>query len=163
MVKRNRRHATLSTKLLLLITLSLVRTCDSPAPDTMSAPCPERPVGTSMNKEFCPRRTPWITHDCRLSTLLRIVLRIFLCNLSTFYLFSTCYSWSCSGFFLLLLLSLLWSIGSLSFRLASTLFIVVVVTHVSVVPGFVGSYKGFKFLYLGPPKGWLGFNQTSSS
>ena len=93
-----------------------------------------------MNKVLCPCGTPWIAHDYRLSTLLRSSLRMLPCYIAC--LLSTCFSWSCSGFLLLLLALLLWSIGSLSFRLASTLSIVVFVTHVSVVPGFVGSYKG---------------------
>ena len=94
-----------------------------------------------MNKELCPRWTPWITNDCWLPTFLRILLRVLAHNISTLCLFSTCYSWSCSGFSLLLLFWL-WSIGSSSFRFAPPLFIVVLITHIAVVPGIIGSYKG---------------------
>ena len=149
-IKRNRKYQTFISEIPLFFRSSAMWARNCPTSHTMSAPRPEWPMSAMMGNVLLSRGTTWVACDDRLTSLLSVLLSLFFSNTIGIIL----------G--LILLLTLL-TYGPSSLRLALLHFPIVACTHLETIPGTIRSYEGIQSVYLGLPKPWPGFTQTSSS
>ena len=107
-------------------------------------------MSATMGNVLFSRGATWVACDDRLTSLLSVLLWLFFRHSFGIILW------------LILLLTLLTS-GPPSLRLTLLRSPIVACTHLETIPGTIRSYEGIQSVYLGLPKPWPGFTQTSSS